>query len=91
LRQPDEALVALGRIDSSEARVNHPGFVVRSWAERGALHQQLGHKDEAARWYQQFIAARQHADTYLQPDVDRAKQALAALRGETPRNAGDRP
>ncbi len=82
LNEPRAALEAYSHLDTAEQRVQHPGFVVRSWAERGALHQQLGETAEAIREHERFIAAWQHADPELQPLVDRAKAAVAALRGE---------
>jgi tetratricopeptide (TPR) repeat protein len=76
------ALEAYGRLDSADQRVQHPGFVVRSWAERGALYQQLGQAPEAIEQYQRFIDAWKDADPELQPMVDRARAAVAALKGE---------
>jgi serine/threonine-protein kinase len=60
-----------------------PSNHVESWAERGALYQQLGDSARAVENYERFIAAWQHADDRLQPQVDRARSALAALKGET--------
>jgi tetratricopeptide (TPR) repeat protein len=80
-----EARLALGayaRLDSLEDAIQHPGFVVRSWAERAALHQQLDEKAEAIRLYERFIDAWQHADPELQPFVERARGAVATLKGE---------
>ncbi|HEX9705397.1 MAG TPA: serine/threonine-protein kinase [Gemmatimonadales bacterium] len=82
LREAGLALEAYARLDSLEDAIQHPGFVVRSWAERGALHQQLGEKAEAIRQYERFIEAWQDADPELQPFVERAREAVAALRGE---------
>lgn len=84
-----EAIGAYARMDSVEERLLHPGLVVRSWAERGALHQQLGERTEAVRDYERFIDAWQHADPELQPSVDRARATVAALQGRPP--AGDVP
>jgi tetratricopeptide (TPR) repeat protein/predicted Ser/Thr protein kinase/TolB-like protein len=82
LNEPRAALEAYAHLDTSDQRVQHPGFVVRSWAERGALHQQLGETAEAIREYERFIAAWQYADPELQRLVERARAAVAALRGE---------
>jgi tetratricopeptide (TPR) repeat protein len=76
------ALEAYGRIDSAEARIQHPGLLVRSWAERGALAQRLGDVPQAIAHYERFIEAWKSADAELQPMVDRARSAVAALRGE---------
>jgi tetratricopeptide (TPR) repeat protein len=76
------ALEAYARLDTAELRVQHPGYLVRSWAERGALHQQLGEATQAIEQYERFIEAWKDADPELQPLVDRARQAVAALRGE---------
>jgi serine/threonine-protein kinase len=76
------ALEAYGRLDSADQRVRHPGLLVRSWAERGALHQQLGEIPQAIEQYQRFVDAWEYADPELQPMVDRARSAVAALRGE---------
>jgi tetratricopeptide (TPR) repeat protein len=91
LHQPEAALAAYARVDTMEDRLYHPGFVVRSWAERGALHQQLGHKAEAIADYQRFIEAWRHADPEFQPLVDRARAAVAALQGMPRREPGDTP
>jgi predicted RNA polymerase sigma factor len=55
---------------------------VQSWAERGALLQQLGRTQEAITQYQRFIDAWDRADPGLQPLVERARRTVAALRGE---------
>jgi tetratricopeptide (TPR) repeat protein len=68
--------------DSAPHPVPVAGSLVRSWAERGALLQQLGRTQEAIALYQRFIAAWDRADAGLQPLVERARQAVAALRGE---------
>jgi serine/threonine-protein kinase len=80
LREPRPALEAYARLDSIEDRIQHPGLVVRSWAERGALYQQLGDVPQAIRYYERFIEAWQHADPELQPLVERARVAVATLR-----------
>jgi tetratricopeptide (TPR) repeat protein len=82
LGEPRLALEAYGRIDSVEQRVQHPGFVVRSWAERAALLQRLGDAPRAIEYYERFIEAWQGGDPELQPLVDRARGAVAALKGE---------
>jgi tRNA A-37 threonylcarbamoyl transferase component Bud32/tetratricopeptide (TPR) repeat protein/TolB-like protein len=88
LRLPREAIAVYARMDSVGERIIHPGLLVRSWAERGALHQALGETAEAIRWYERFIAAWEHADPELQREVDRARDALAALKGEPRRPPG---
>ena len=82
LSEPRLAIDAYARLDTLGDRIQHPGFVVRSWAERGALYQQLGETQEAIRYYERFIDAWQHADAELQPFVQRARAAVAALKGE---------
>lgn len=91
LRQPREALAAYARMDSVEDRIAHPGLLVRSWAERGALHQQLGEVTQALGYYERFIAAWQHADPELQPAVEQARATVAALKGQPVRPPGDNP
>jgi hypothetical protein len=82
LGEPRLALEAYGRLDSADQRVQHPGFVVRSWAERGSLYQRLGETARAIENYERFIEAWEDSDPELQPLVDRARGAVAALRGE---------
>jgi tetratricopeptide (TPR) repeat protein len=82
LGEARQALEAYARLDSADQRVQHPGYLVRSWAERGALHQQLGQAPEAIELYERFIEAWKDADPELQPLVDRARSAVAAIRGE---------
>jgi len=81
LREPRVAIDAYGRLDSLDDHINNAGFVVRSWAERGALYRQLGDATQAIRYYERFIEAWQQADPELQPFVERARQAVAALKG----------
>jgi serine/threonine-protein kinase len=78
------ALEAFSMLDSTERSLPHPGLQVRSWAERGALYQRLGDPDKAAEFYRKFIDAWQDADSSLQPLVERARQALAALPNPAP-------
>jgi tetratricopeptide (TPR) repeat protein len=59
------------------------GTLVRSWAERGALYQQLGDESRAIEMYEKVIEALETGDAEVQPLVDRARDALAALTGET--------
>jgi eukaryotic-like serine/threonine-protein kinase len=80
---PRGAIAAYARIDSSDVRVAHPGFLVRSYAERGALYQQTGDVPRAIEWYEKFIAAWKDADASLQPQVAQARSAVAALRSGT--------
>ncbi len=82
LREPRLAIEAYARLDSLDDHIQNAGFVVRSWAERGALYQQLGEVPQAIRYYERFIEAWQHADPELQPSVERAREAVAALKGE---------
>jgi tetratricopeptide (TPR) repeat protein/TolB-like protein len=89
LRMAREAISAYARMDSVEERIVHPGLLIRSWAERGALHQQLGETADAVRWYERFIAAWEHADPELQPEVERARDAVAVLKGEPRRRPGE--
>ncbi len=59
-----------------------PGLHVRSWAERGALYQELDDREGAIDMYQKFIGAWENGDETVQPLVDRARAAVAALQGE---------
>ncbi len=88
---PATAIDVYGRLDSTRVRVGSPSLQVRSWAERGALYQQLGDRDKAIEMYQLFIDAWSDGDEVVQPQVERARSAVAALQGqvdlpaETPR------
>ena len=74
---------AYALFDTEASRIKCPALHVRSWAERGALYQQLGDSAKAIENYDRFIRAWANADAILQPQVDRARKAVAALRGET--------
>jgi tetratricopeptide (TPR) repeat protein len=76
------AIEAFARIDSSDAQIQRPGLVVRSYAERGEMYQQLGDMQKAVEYYDKFIAAWSNADSDLQPQVDRVRKARAAAKGE---------
>jgi serine/threonine-protein kinase len=76
------AIDAFARIDSSDARIQRPGLLVRSYAERGELYQQLGDMQKAVEYYDKFIAAWENADAELQPQVERVRKARAAAKGE---------
>ncbi len=82
LGQADEAADIYAHLDSSGVRSSNTGLHVRSWAERGALYQHLGRTELAIEMYERFIDAWRGADSQLQPLVDRARDAVAALRGE---------
>ena len=82
LGEPREAIDIYGRLDSTSARLANPFLQVRSWAERGALYQQLGDRDKAIEMYEQFIAAWAGGDDVIQPQVERARSAVAALQGQ---------
>ncbi len=77
-----EAVEVMSRIDSVESRARVPSLHVRSFAERGALYQELGERDLAIEMYEKFIAAWEGGDEAVQPLVERARNAVAALRGE---------
>ena len=81
LGEPAEAIEIYSRLDSTSARLAIPMLQVRSWAERGALYQQLGERDKAIEMYQLFIAAWSDGDDIVQPQVQRARDAVAALEG----------
>ncbi|MDJ0767078.1 MAG: serine/threonine-protein kinase, partial [Myxococcota bacterium] len=74
--------------DSTDARMNHPGLHVRTYVERGALYQQLGNPELALEMYELFVEAWNNADPPLQPLVEQARAAIAALRGEIQRERG---
>ncbi len=74
---------AYALFDTEASGIKCPALHVRSWAERGALYQQLGDSAKAIENYDRFIRAWANADAILQPQVDRARKAVAALRGET--------
>ena len=78
----EAAAAVFAYADSAPHPVGAPGVLVQSWAERGALLQRLGRTPEAITQYQRFIDAWDRADAGLQPLVERARRAVAALRGE---------
>jgi len=83
----EQASAVYAWADSAPHPVSTPGTLARSWAERAAILQQLGRKDEAIALYQRFIENWDRADPTLQPMVERARRAIEALGGtiEEPR------
>jgi tetratricopeptide (TPR) repeat protein len=69
-------------IDSARVWDASGGQRVRAWAERGALYQALGDANRAIDMYERVVDALKNADGTMQPFADRARQALAVLRGE---------
>lgn len=88
LGEPRKAVDAYARLDSApyDPRMADRNWVllIRSYAERGALYQALGDRQRAIEMYQKFIDAWGEGDETVQPMVQRARDALAALRGEAP-------
>ncbi|HEY9228451.1 MAG TPA: tetratricopeptide repeat protein, partial [Gemmatimonadaceae bacterium] len=80
LGEPRAAITAFAALDTAKGRVQHAGLLVRSYAERGALYQQVGERDKAIEYYERFIAAWRDADPKLRPMVDRARDAVQAIR-----------
>jgi tetratricopeptide (TPR) repeat protein len=80
MNEPRLAIDAFARIDSTSERAQRPGLAIRSLAERGALYQQLGERERAIEYYERFIAAWRAADPKLQPMVERAREAVQAIR-----------
>ena len=79
--RPREALDVYTRLDS----VNftwQATLLVRSWAERAAIHQALGETQDAIGLYQRVLDVLENADEPNQPFVQRIEAALAAARGE---------
>ena len=76
------ALTAYARLDSADFDFDGAAAIVRSWPERAALHQQLGETKQAIELYERFIDAWRDASPDLQPLVERAREAEAAMRGE---------
>ena len=76
-----DALRLYDLMDGLDRRLSHPALQIRSFAERGALYQRLGDTARAITMYDQFIDAWAEADHALQPLVERARAAAAALRG----------
>jgi tetratricopeptide (TPR) repeat protein len=87
LDDPEAALAAYQRLDSVRSSFGpdtqeDPLLLIRSWAERGALYQQLGQTAEAIEMYQKLIDAWRDGDEHVQPSVERARRAVQLLRGE---------
>ena len=82
LGEHEEAIEVFGWLDSTSTRLARPMLQVRSWPERGALYQQLGEPDKAIEMYQLFIEAWSGGDDGVQPQVERARSAVAALQGQ---------
>jgi hypothetical protein len=76
------ALQAYAVLDTSSARIQHPGFLVRSWAARGAVHEALGETARAIEQYERFLVAWEGADAELQPEVERVREKVGGLRGD---------
>jgi serine/threonine-protein kinase len=62
---------------------------VMAFAERAALHEELGERTQAIALYERFADAWRDADPELQPMVRRAREAAARLRGEARERAPD--
>ncbi len=75
------------RLDSLAGTDDRPTYLVRSWAERGALYQALGDTAQAIEMYERFLTAWRDADSDFEPLLLRARDAVAALKGEE--RAGD--
>jgi tetratricopeptide (TPR) repeat protein len=87
LGDTEPALEAYQRLDSvrfgfSLDSQGDPLLLIQSWAERGALYQQLGQTDEAIEMYEKLIDAWRDGDQHVQPSVERARRAVRVLRGE---------
>ncbi len=96
LGKVDIALAQYGALDTLFTESSNgvdPEFplLVRSWAHRAALYEAKGENARAAEYYRRFIDAWQKADPALQPEVERARQALGQLeridRGDAPTSA----
>jgi tetratricopeptide (TPR) repeat protein len=87
LGDTDRALAAYQQLDGARFSFGLDGhedplLLIQSWAERGALYQQLGQRDEAIEMYEKLIDAWQDGDEHVQPSVERARRAVQVLRGE---------
>ncbi|MEE8361510.1 MAG: protein kinase [Gemmatimonadales bacterium] len=87
LGDPGAALAAYQRLDKAKLSFGpgnqmDPLLLISSWAERGALYQQLGQKDKAIEMYEKLIDAWRDGDQHVQPSVERARRAVRVLRGE---------
>jgi len=76
------ALRLYASLDSLDGIDERPAYLVRSWAERGALHQALGDTAQAIELYGRFLTAWRDADQAFEPLLARAREAVAALQGE---------
>ncbi len=76
------ALQAFARLDSLEARMQHPGLVLRSLLERGALYQKAGNTEQALAHYQRWLDAMEGADPALEREINRVRRNVALLRGD---------
>ncbi len=86
LGDPSGAVETYERLDHGvrlgPAKTEVTGLLILSWAERGALYQQLGNRNQAIAMYQKFIDAWRDGDENAQVLVDRARQTVASLKGE---------
>ncbi|MDX1675545.1 MAG: tetratricopeptide repeat protein, partial [Longimicrobiales bacterium] len=82
---PDEAVRLYTRyleqpwLFRTDDDAQHKVFVILRLAD---LHEQLGNRTEAVRYYREFIDLWEDADPELQPRVDAARRALERLAAE---------
>jgi tetratricopeptide (TPR) repeat protein len=87
--QPDSAIAVLERFVNSrdpDRAWFEPFYLPRAYQELGVQYEALGQRAKAAAAYQSFIDLWRNADPELQPQVRKAREALARVTGE-PRRA----
>jgi len=80
LGEVEAALDAFALFDTEVRNETSAPLQVRSWAERGALYEQLGETERAIEIYERFIAAWQDGDEMVQPAVESARARVSLLR-----------
>lgn len=82
LGELEAAADAFALFDTDVRELNSAPLNVRSWAERGALHEELGDQELAIEMYERFVRNWSEGDELVQPSVQEARNRLTELRGE---------
>lgn len=82
LGELEAATEAFALFDTDVRELNSAPLNVRSWAERGALYEELGDQERAIEMYARFVRNWSEGDELVQPSVQEARNRLTELRGE---------